>query len=122
MEQVLGGEMESGAFRVELCAGNVSKGSALDPAEHEVINVRLVRPLAVTKEVHLHHMAQISVPLYVESLGRLPEVQTLPSSCLLMSSSSRSCGVGDDAHGYLFGLAPICELSCIERKCGSGLG
>ncbi len=73
------GEWRAEHFGDELYAGKFSRSNPLDPATngvipHEVVNVRLVRPLT----------NQRGVLLYAESLGRLPEVPDATTLLLIL--------------------------------------
>ncbi len=106
----------------QLQAGEVGRGDMLNPATDtvatsEIVDIQLVRPLVMAKEVHPCFMAQVGILLNVEGLNSLPKVPYAPALMLVDKLKMQLIqGAGNNTHGDLLGLLPASKLSHVSRR------
>src|SRR5258706_2694810 len=117
---------KAAASGIALKAGEVGGSDTLNPttdtiAAPEIVDIRLVRPLAMAKKVHPCLVAQASILLNMKSLNSLPKLPHAPALMLVNKLEMQLIrGASDDTHGDLLRLTPASELSRIGGRGGIG--
>src|SRR5258706_14143478 len=113
-------------FSDELQAGEVGGSDTLNPttdtiAAPEIVDIRLVRPLAMAKKVHPCLVAQASILLNMKSLNSLPKLPHAPALMLVNKLEMQLIrGASDDTHGDLLRLTPASDPTPVAGRGGIG--